>query len=200
MRWRLGRIEVKQHERYCGFADTQAVKVFPMSVARAASQHHTVHGHRKINAILDAIAACFHKDLQELIHEHPTRETEPECIVAWLLFKAHSGARIAARLWQESFRNEVFMSAGWNAEAMEPNAFHKAKDLNNNDDASLYGHSDSFKVEVRIVFQDVNAMKEHKVDIKVSTIIGTEVNIVKQVSNWKPAGVTGSEWSRERQH
>ena len=45
-------------------------------------------------------------------------------------------------------------------------AYHKAKELNNDDDASLCGHSDSFKVEFRIVFQDVKAMKEHKVDIK----------------------------------
>ena len=27
-------------------------------------------------------------------------------------------------------------------------------------------------------------------DIKVSTIIGTEAKIVKQVSSWKPAGIT----------
>ena len=63
--------------------------------------------------------------------------------------------------------------------------------MNNDDDASMYGHSDSFMVELRIdVFQDVKAMKEHKVDIKVSTIIGTEAKIVKQVSSWRPAGIT----------
>ena len=78
------------------------------------------------------------------------------------------------------------MSAGWNAEAMEPNAYHKANNLNNDDDASLFGHS----VELRIVFQDVNAMKKHKVDIKVSTIVGTETKIVKQDSSGKPAGIT----------
>ena len=37
VRWRLGSIEVNQHERYDGFADTQEVKVFPTSMARAAS-------------------------------------------------------------------------------------------------------------------------------------------------------------------
>ena len=42
------------------------------------------------------------------------------------------------------------MSAGWNAEAMEPNAYHKAEDLNNDDDASLYGHRDSFEMELKI--------------------------------------------------
>ena len=68
--------------------------------------------------------------------------------------------------WQEYSRNEILMSAGWNAVAMEPNAYHKAEDLNNDDDASMYGHSDSFMVELRIdVFQDVKAMKEHKGDI-----------------------------------
>ena len=118
VRWRLDSIEVKQHERYDGFADTQALKVFPMPMARAACQRHTVHGHRKITAILDATKVCFFKELDELIHAHPPRETEPECIVVWLLFKAHSGARKAARLWQEYFRNEVLMRAGWNAEAM----------------------------------------------------------------------------------
>ena len=70
MRWRFLSIEVNQHERYDGFADTQAVKVFPMSMARAASQRHTVHGHRKSTAILDAAVACFHKDMDELIHIH----------------------------------------------------------------------------------------------------------------------------------
>ena len=33
-------------------------------------------------------------------------------------------------------------------------------------------------------------------DINVSTIIGTEA----KVSSWRPAGITWSEWSRERQH
>ena len=75
------------------------------------------------------------------------------------------------------FRNEVLMSAGGNAEAMEPNAYHNAKDLNNDDDASLYGHRDSSKVELRM-------------DIEVSRIIGTETKIVKQVSSWRSARVT----------
>ena len=43
---------------------------------------------------------------------------------------------------------------------MEPNAYHNAEDLNNDDDASMYGHRDSVMVELRIdVFQDVKAMK-----------------------------------------
>ena len=104
-------MEVNQHERYDGFADTQALKAFPLPTARAASQRHTVHGQREIIAILDATKACFHTDMDELVHADPPRETEPDCIVEWLLFKAHSGVRRAARLWQEYFRNKVFMSA-----------------------------------------------------------------------------------------
>ena len=79
-------------ERYDGFADTEALKVFPMSKARAASQRHTEHGHHKITEILDATKASFHTDVDELIHAHLLREIEPDCIVLWLLFKAHSGA------------------------------------------------------------------------------------------------------------
>ena len=93
VRWRLGSIEVNQHERYDGVADTQAVKVFPVSMARTASQRHTVHGHREITAILDATTACFHEEMDELSHALPPRETEPDGIVVWLLFKAHSGAK-----------------------------------------------------------------------------------------------------------
>ena len=93
------------------------------------------------------------------------------------MFKAHSGVRRAAQLRQEWFRNEVLMSAGWKAETVEPSAYHKAEDLNDDDHANTYRHSDSFTVELRM-------------DIKVSTIIGTEAKIVKQVSSWKPAGIT----------
>ena len=81
VRWRLVSIEVNQYERYDGFADTQALQVFPMSNARAASERRTEHGHHKITAILDATFACFHTDMAELIHAHPPRETEPDCIV-----------------------------------------------------------------------------------------------------------------------
>ena len=191
VRWRLGSIEINQYERYDGFAEAQALKVFPMSVARAASQRHTEHGHHKMTAILDATFACFHTDMDELIRAHPPRETEPDCNVVWLLFKAHSGARRAARLWQEYFCHQVLMSAGWKAEAMEPDAYHEAEDLDDNDDATLHGHRDSFEAELKIdVLQDANAMKEHKVDITVSTIIGTEAKILKQVSSWKPACIT----------
>ena len=63
---------------------------------------------------------------------------------------------------------EIFTRAGWNAEAMGPDAYHKAEDSNNDDDVSLYGHRDSFRVEWMIdVFQNANALKEHKVDIEV---------------------------------
>ena len=191
VRWRLVSSEVNQHETYDGFADTQALKVFPMSIARAASQRHTEHGHHKISSILDTTFACFRTDMDELIHAHPPRETETDCIVVRWLFKAHSGARKATRLWQEYFRKEVFMMAGWNAEVMESSAYHEAEDWNDNDNASTEVHSDRVRVELRIdVFQNVTSMKEHQVDIEVSTIIGTETKIVKQVSSWRPAGIT----------
>ena len=79
--WRLGSIELNQHEMYAGFADTQVVKVFPISIARTASQRRTEHGHRNSSAILDVIGACFHTDMDELIHAHPQRENEPDGIV-----------------------------------------------------------------------------------------------------------------------
>ena len=57
-------------------------------------------------------------------------------------------------MWQEFFRNEVFVMVGWNAEV---NACPEA---------------DSFMVELRIdVFQDVKSMKEHKVDVDMTAII-----------------------------
>ena len=90
-------------------------------------------------------------------------------------------------------------SCALDAEAMEPNAYHKAKDLKDDGDASLYGHKDSFKVELRIVFQDVKAMKEHKVDIKVSTITGIvfqdrETNLIVE-TRWYHVGQSGIESS-----
>ena len=82
-------LEVNQHERYDGFAHTQALKVFPTSKARAASQRHTERRHRQITTILDT---CFRTDTDEMKHARPPREIE------------HSGARRAARLWQVYFR------------------------------------------------------------------------------------------------
>ena len=53
---------------------------------------------------------------------------------------------------------------------MEPNAYHKAEYWDDDD-------SDSFMVEWRT-------------DIKSATIIETETKTVKQVSNWRSAGIT----------
>ena len=83
-------------------------------------------------------------------------------------------------------RNEVFIEAGWDAVAGEPNVYHEAGSLGDNDDACVCLHRDDFMVESRIdVFQDVKAMSEHKVDINVISIIGpgqgTEGKIVKRV-------------------
>ena len=73
MRWNLGSIKVNQNKMYDGFADTQVVKVFSMSTARAASQRHTEHVQCGGTAILDDAVACFHTDMDELIHAHPPR-------------------------------------------------------------------------------------------------------------------------------
>ena len=60
-------------------------------------------------------------------------------------------------------RNDVFMRVGRNAEAMEPNAYHKAVDGNDDDIANTEVHSDSFRVEWTIeVVQNVTWMNEHK--------------------------------------
>ena len=95
VRWRLVSIEGNQYERYDGFADTQALKVFPVDCKGSRSTSHRArtsqdycnHGRH---------FACFHTNIDELIHAHTPRETEPDGIVVWLLFKAHSGARRAA--------------------------------------------------------------------------------------------------------
>ena len=45
-------------------------------------------------------------------------------------------------------RKDVFLKVGWNAEAMEPNAYHKAVDGNDDDNANTEVHSDRFRVGV----------------------------------------------------
>ena len=113
-------------------------------------------------------------DMDELIHAHPPRK--------------------AARWWQEFIRNEVCMKAKCNAEATEPNAYHKVEDLND-DDASRCVHDNEFMMELKTDgFQDVKVMSEHEVEINASIIIGTgqdtHTKVVKQVSSWRPAGIT----------
>ena len=81
VRWKLVSIEVNQYEENDGFADTQALNIFPMSVARAASRCHTEHGHHKITAILDATMACFHTDMDELIRAHPPKEKMSQMVL-----------------------------------------------------------------------------------------------------------------------
>ena len=69
-----------------------------MLVAKAASDSHPEHGHRKIVAILKVAVACFHADMEDVIYAHPPAEAEPDRTVEWLLIKAHYGTRKAARL------------------------------------------------------------------------------------------------------
>ena len=94
-------------------------------------------------------------------------------------------------------RKDVFLRVGWNAEAMEPNAYDKAVGVNDDDNANTEVHSDSFGVGWTIeVFQNMTSMKEHKVDIEVSTIIGTETKIA-----WVKLTPTASEelsWDRAK--
>ena len=124
--------------------------------------------------------------MEDVTYAHPPAEVEPDRTVVWLLIKAHYGTRKAARLWQEFLRNEVFMKAGWDAVAVEPNVCHKAGSLGDDDDANVCVHGDDFMVESRIdVLQEVTAMSEHNVDINVISTIGpcqgTEAKIVKRV-------------------
>ena len=100
VRWRLVSIEVNQHKVYDGFADKQVLKVFSMSMARAASQRHTEHVQRKSTAILDAY---FHTDTDELIHAPPPTETEPKGIGIQLLSEQGEPHERGRRF----FRNEV---------------------------------------------------------------------------------------------
>ena len=80
---------------------------------------------------------------------------------------------------------------------MKPNAYHKTEDLNNDDDASLYGHRDSFTVEVRIdVLLDVNPMKENKVDIKLSQ--DCETSLILETS-WYHVGQIGAEKDKDNE-
>ena len=108
-----------------------------MLIARAASQSHPEHGHRKVIAILDVAVAFFHAHTEDQTYAHPPAEAEPDRTVVWLLIKAHHGTRIAARLWQEFLRNEVFMKAGWDAVGVEPNVSHEAGSLGEDDDARV---------------------------------------------------------------
>ena len=137
-----------------------------------------------------------------MIYAHPPAHAEPDRAVVCLLIKPHYGTRKAARLWQEFLGNEVFMKAGWDAVAVEPNVYHKAGSLGDDDDASVCVHGDDFMVETRIdVFQDLKAMLEHKLDINVISIIGlgqgTEAKIVKGVLSWSLAGST---WKANPKH
>ena len=96
-------------------------------------------------------------------------------------------------------RNEVFMKAGWDAVAVEPNVYHRAGSLYDDDDVSVCVHGDDFMVESNIdVFQDA---KDHKVDTKVLAIIGlgqgTEAKIVKRILSWSQAGFT---WKANPKH
>ena len=129
------------------------------------------HGHRKVIAILDVAVAFFHADMEDVIFAHPPADAEPDRTVVWLLIKAHYGTRKAARrLQQEFLRNEVFMKVGWDAVAVEPNVYHKAGSLSDDDDACVCVHGDDFMVDSRINVcsrraSDVGAQSRHQRDL-----------------------------------
>ena len=168
VRWTLVSMEVNQYERHDVFAGIESVP----QVERKSSQSQS-HGHRKIIANIDVAVAFFHVDMEDKICAHPPAEAEPDRTVVWLLIKAHYGTRKAARLWKSFCATEVFMKAGWDAVAVEPNVYHKAKSLGDDDDAYVFARR-------RL---HVKAMLEHKVDINVISIIGpgkgTEAKIVE---------------------
>ena len=94
-------------------------------------------------------------------------------------------------MWQEFCDHEVIMIVGVNAEAMEPNAYHTAEYWDVDDSASAVVCRERFMVASRIdVFQNVEALKEHKVDSALATIVGAKTMIAKQVSDCRPAGIT----------
>ena len=167
VRWRLVSM-VNQYERHDVFAGTPALKVFRMLIAKAASHSHAEHGLRKIIAVLDVAVAFPHADTEDVKHAHPPAEAEPDRTVVWLLIKAHYGTLKVARLWQEFLRNEVFMKAGRDAVAVEPNVNHKAGSLADDDDACVCARKRLHGgVEVRCVSRrecDVGAQGRHQRD------------------------------------
>ena len=56
--------------------------------------------------------------------------------------------------------DDALMRVGWNAEAMEPNAFHKAVDGNDDDNANTEAHSD-YDIEMLIERISHEAVAEH---------------------------------------
>ena len=103
--WKIVRSVVNQHKRYQNFADTQAPKEVRMLTTRTTKQSQTEYGHRKNITILNTTFVFLHTlltvtDMEELIHAHPPRETDPDDMTVLELFKTRSGA---ARIWQEFF-------------------------------------------------------------------------------------------------
>ena len=152
-------MKVNQHERHEVDAGTNVLKRLQLSIAGAASQRRTEHGHRKITTILDTAIAFAHTlpavtNTEELIYAHSSREAEPDCFIVWLLLKALYGPKGVARSWPKFFRNEAFTRAEWNAEVVKPHAYHEAVNLDDIDDTSKHVHRDGFMVK---------SMEEHKV-------------------------------------
>ena len=89
--WKIVRSGVNQHKRYQDFADTQAPKEVGMLTTKTTKQSQTHYGHRKNYTILNTTFVFLHTlltvtDMEELIHAHPPRETDPDDMTVLELF------------------------------------------------------------------------------------------------------------------
>ena len=103
--------------------------------------------------------------MDEVICARSPAAAEPDRTVVWLLLKAHSGTRKAARLWQEFLNNEVFMKVGRMQWLLELHVYPRAGSLNDDDDASVCVHGDDGGVGDRCVSRresDVGAQGRHQ--------------------------------------
>ena len=142
VRWRLISMEVNHYERHVVFAGTPVLKVFRMLIAKAASHSHPEYGHRKVIAILDVAVAFLSRRHGRQEKRTPTSRSRA---TSYCRVVVDQGSLRYA--WQEFLRNEVFMKACWDAVAVEPNEYHKAGSLGDDDDACVCVHRDDFMVE-----------------------------------------------------
>ena len=114
---------IARYERHGVFAGTPALKVFRMMIAKAASQRQTEHGHRKVIAILDVAVAFFHANMEYVICRTSTSRS-----------RARSHCHVVVD--QASLR-KAEKKAGWDAVVVEPNVYHKAGSLGEDDDVCV---------------------------------------------------------------
>ena len=69
----LRSINTKKYEEFRRHASIESGSHVKGKSSKSTS--NTEHGQRKIIAIMDATMACFHTNMDELIHAHTPRET-----------------------------------------------------------------------------------------------------------------------------